>query len=313
MKPRVCLTVSRFVQRAPTGCILFTLVELLVVMAIMAILAGLLLPALGRAREKARSISCVANLKNIGIGLTVYQTDGDDYVVPSYNMRGTNPGASLALDGWSPILDRDGVIPGKREKTGSVFVCPALVDVEGMAGGQTGTDPNKPKGWMDWPNIRATDGTSNTPTTIPERGFNRVLRNGYWINADNPIGAVSAVVNGVYYTGSVGYGPGSNGECIRLTRASIFTSPSRVIALADGVYAGRQRDVRLGTANCRIGYRHPGGVGTANVVFADGHVEGIAGDKFPRGTGGSATLTELQADNCGPATVFADPGKTLGH
>ena len=300
-------------QRQSTFRTQFTLIELLVVIAIMAILAGLLLPALGRAREKAKSIYCVGNLKSIGIGLVVYQTDNGDYVVPSYNMSGTNPGASMALDGWSPILDRDSVIPGNRANTGSAFVCPAMVDVEGMAGGQTGTDPNKPKGWMDWPNIRATDGTSNTPTTIPERDFNRILRNSYWINSDNPIGTATAVVNGVYYTGSVGYGPGTNGEYMRLTRASVFASPSRLIALADGVYAGRQRDVRFGATNCRIGYRHPGGVGTANVVFADGHVEGITGDRFPRGTGGTASLAEIQADNSGPATVFADPGKTLGY
>ncbi len=289
----------------------FTLIELLVVIAIIAILAALLLPVVSRVREVAKTSQCGGNLRNIGIGLAVYLTDSNECVIPSYNMTGTTGGASVPLDGWAPILDRDGVIPGKRANGGSVFVCPAMVNVEGMAGGQTGSDPNKPKGWMDWPNLRL--GTENQAVTIPERGFDRILRTGYWINADNPIGGVTSVVNGLYYTGSVGYGPGSNGEFIRPTRAASFREPSRLIALADGVYAGRQRDVRLGVSNCRIGYRHPRDGGTTNVLLADGHIAAVAGTRFPRGLGGSASLADLQQDNAGETTVFADPRATLGY
>ncbi|MFN9991797.1 MAG: type II secretion system protein [Phycisphaerales bacterium] len=288
----------------------FTLIELLVVIAVISVLIAILLPALGQARKTARTTACAATQRSIGQGFVFYQNDHKERIIPSYNMSGTD--TSEPLDGWAPILDRDGYMISGRSTKGGAFVCPDTVDIEGLIDGQTGTNTDNPKGWMDWPNIRT--GTRNIATIIPDRGFEKILRVSYWINALNPIGGSTAVEQDVFYTSSVGYGPGSNGLFLVQTRATAFVRPYQLITTADGVYAGRHRDNRINTPNSRIGYRHPGtGGGAVNAAFADGHVEIINAQNFPRGLGGSNTLEQVRRENLnGKPTIYANPEKTLG-
>ncbi len=259
----------------------FTLIELLVVIAIIAILAAILFPVFGRARENARRSSCQSNLKQIGLSLLQYSQDYDESFVMAFyagvdTNSNPNPGAGIPprykwMDAVQPYTKSTQLFtcPSDRDVTvGANTYYAEYIPVDRLPGASNryfgsyginncygplvggGNGPVGPAGTTNGTPIRVSLSTIESPSTT------------YWV-MDSQVNP-SAESRGKY-------------------RVSFNAMTAPFTVTADGTRA--MDGAGGGNVGASIALRH---LETVNVLYTDGHVKASKAGAF--GASKSATI-----------------------
>jgi prepilin-type N-terminal cleavage/methylation domain-containing protein/prepilin-type processing-associated H-X9-DG protein len=286
----------------------FTLVELLVVIGIIALLIAILLPALNRARDQARSAACLSNLRQIAQGMQMYTAEFKGYVIPGFIRQ--QPAGGRGEENWATMLVVQGYIkqasqidfigpggspPGEDAWTNptssgnTVFRCPDGVDAV--------WDFKEPASTVDQKNAYAWRRQSLLFFGVnAARGVAPIIDSFYAGNflmpraADLTAGKAQEafpmrVLGNTRSTGTIFGGP--------LTKTSQLKKSSELVMIFDGVQGF---DVVPGDGGASKGYntsristRHSKGQ-MSNMLFADGHAVSVPVGSLPTGVGPSSDL-----------------------